>query len=104
MSNNYTEYEINDNRNKTLSVEENLNKIRPYLQDIINDLKKFDTSKIQLRIKIVEERVMHPRSDNIEMMINDKANELIEELFQSRLFRYQTGLETSKKGGKFIFD
>ena len=28
--------------NKTLSVEEYLNKIRPYLKDIINDLKKSD--------------------------------------------------------------
>ena len=33
-SNNYIEYENNGNRNKTLSVEEYLNKIRPYLKDI----------------------------------------------------------------------
>ena len=31
-----------------LSVEEHLNKIRPYLRDIINDLKQSDISKIQL--------------------------------------------------------
>ena len=29
-SNNYTEYESNTDRNKTLSVEEYLNKMRPY--------------------------------------------------------------------------
>ena len=34
----------------TLSVEEYLNKIRPYLKDIINNLKKSDTWKIQLTI------------------------------------------------------
>ena len=39
-SNNYIEYENNSNRNKTLSLEEYLNKIRPYLKDIINNLKK----------------------------------------------------------------
>ena len=42
-SNNYIEYESNGDRNKTLSVEEYLNKIRPYLKDIINTLKKSDT-------------------------------------------------------------
>ena len=49
-SNNYIEYESNGDINKTLSVEENLNKIRPYLKDIINNLKKSDTCKIQLTI------------------------------------------------------
>ena len=38
-SNNYIEYESNNDRNKTLSVEEYLNKIRSYLKDIINYLK-----------------------------------------------------------------
>ena len=30
-------------------------------------------------------------------MINDRANEVIEELFQSLLFRFQIGLETSMR-------
>ena len=38
-SNNYVEYKIKSDR-LTLSVEEYLNKIRPYLKDIINNLKK----------------------------------------------------------------
>ena len=37
-SNNYIEYKSNDDRNKTLSVEQYVDKIRPYLRDIINDL------------------------------------------------------------------
>ena len=40
-SNNYIKYESNCYRNKTLSVEEYVNKIRPYLKDI-NNLKKSD--------------------------------------------------------------
>ena len=36
--NNYTESESNSDRNKTLSVEEYLNKIKSYLKDIINNL------------------------------------------------------------------
>ena len=42
-SNNCIEYESNDDKNKTLSVEEYLNKTKPYLKDIINNLKKSDT-------------------------------------------------------------
>ena len=45
-NNNNLEYESNDDRNKTLSVEEYLNKIRSYLKDIINNLKKCDTWEI----------------------------------------------------------
>ena len=47
---------------------------------------------------------MHSKSDNIEIMINDKADEVREEFFQSFLSRYQIGLETSMKGNDFIFD
>ena len=35
---------------QTLSAEEYLNKIRPYLKDIINNVKKSDTWEIQLTI------------------------------------------------------
>ena len=45
-SNNYTEYESNGDRNETLSVEEYLKKFRLYLKDIVNNLKKSDTWKI----------------------------------------------------------
>ena len=44
-SNNYVEYESNGDRNKTLPVEEYLNKINPRLKAIINNLKKSDTKK-----------------------------------------------------------
>ena len=88
------EYESNGDRNKTLSREQSLHKIRPYLKDIINDLKKTDTWKIQLAIEINfiyskdydEESLRHSKSDNIEIMINDKADEGIEELFQAIFF------------------
>ena len=41
-SKNYIEYESNGDRNKSPSVEKYLNKISPYLKDIINNLKKTD--------------------------------------------------------------
>ena len=110
-SNNYIEYESNGDRNKTLSVEEYLNKIRPYLKDIINNLKKSDTWKIQLAIANNfissidndEERVIHSKSDNIKITINSEADEVIKELFDSLKNRYQNNLE-SMKGSEFVFD
>lgn len=43
-------------------------------------------------------------NDNIEIMTNNKADEVREELFQSLLSGYQIRLETSMKGNNFIFD
>ena len=51
-SSNYTECKSNGDRDKTLSDEEYLNKVRPYLKDIINNLKTSDTWKSQLTIVI----------------------------------------------------
>ena len=47
-SNNYIEYKSKGDKNKIISVEEYLNKIRPSLKGIINNLKKSDTWKTQL--------------------------------------------------------
>ena len=50
MGSNNIEYKSNGDRNKTPSIEEYVNKIRPFLKDNINNLKKSDTWKIQLTI------------------------------------------------------
>ena len=47
---------------------------------------------------------MHSKSDNVEIMIGSKTNEVIEELFKSLLQRYQEGLEELIRGREFIFD
>ena len=110
-SNNYIKYESNSNRDKTLSVEEHLlNEIRPYLKEI-NHLKKSGTWKIQLAmannfissIDNDEERVMHSKSDKIEIMISDEADEVIKEFFDSLKNRFQNNL-ASMKGSEFVFD
>ena len=49
-----------------------------------------------------EEFVMHSKSDYLEM-INDKPEEVIEELFQSLLSRYLIGFETSMRGSDSFF-
>ena len=111
---NFLEYESNGDKNKTLSIEKYVNKIRPYLKEIIIILKKCDILKIQLTIANNfissidndEECVMHSKSDNIEIMINDKAEEVIEKLFRSIKKRFQNNLESMKgmQGSEFVFD
>ena len=46
---------------------------------------------------------MHSKNGNIEIMINDKADEVMKELFDSLKNRYQNNLE-SMKGNDFVFD
>ena len=66
---NYINYDYISDIYKTLSMKEYLNKIEPYLKDIINNFKKSDVWKIQL-IKAInfvsskdieKERAMHQR-------------------------------------------
>ena len=46
---------------------------------------------------------MHWKSHNTEFTIYDNADEIIETLFDSLLYRYQIGLETLTRGSDFIF-
>ena len=50
-----------------------------------------------------EECVMHSNSDNIEIMISNKTNEVIKKLSDSLKNRYQNSLQ-SMRGNDFVFD
>ena len=47
---------------------------------------------------------MHSKTDSKEIMINDKADEVIKKRFKSLLKRYQNNLEKLMKGSEFVFD
>ena len=51
-----------------------------------------------------EDLEMHSKSDNIEIMINDEADEVIEELVESLKKRCQNKSEESMEGNEFVFD
>ena len=51
-----------------------------------------------------ETRIMHARSDNVEIMMGSETDEVIEELFKSLRQRYKKKLEKAIKGSEFIFD
>ena len=82
----YIKYESSGDRNKKLSVKEYLDKIKPYLRDIIINLQKSVTWKIQLTISsnficskyVDEERVMHLKGNNTEFMSSDNLHEVVQ--------------------------
>ena len=87
----YIEYESNGNKEKTLSIEKDLYEITLYLNKIINDLKTQGKWKTQLLTAINflptkdnnDTRVMDSKSDNIEIVIGNEADEISHELFDS---------------------
>ena len=89
-SNKYIGYESNGDRKKPLSLEEYPNKFTPHLKDVINDLTKSDSWKIQLTLEINfvfargndEERVMLSKSNIKEIMIIDKGAKVVGKRFK----------------------
>ena len=53
--------------------------------------------------KVMMKSALRPKSDNIEMMFNDEADEVIKEFFDSLRNRYQNNLE-SVKASEFVFN
>ena len=68
MDNNYIEYENDCDKSKTLTVKEYL---KPYFKDIINNLKKSDTWKIQLKIAIT---CISYKNCDVEQVTNSKSD------------------------------
>ena len=56
----------------------------------------------QSQLKNILEQVMHSKTDNIEIKINDEADEVIKELFNLVKTRHQNNMK-SMKGKKFVF-
>ena len=67
--------------------------------------------KIQLSLAInfvyskdFKENRMYTNSDNIDIFIGSETDEIIEELFDSLLERYQKGLEEKMRGSELFYD
>ena len=86
--------------------------IKPYLSDIINDHKTKGEWKIHLTKAIrffsskdsKKTRIMHSKSDNIQVMMGNETDEVIVDLFDSFLQRYQKKFEESMRGSELAFD
>ena len=51
-----------------------------------------------------ETRIMYTRSDNIEIMFGDDNDDIIEQLFESLLKKYEENLQNKMRGSEFEFD
>ena len=109
--NNYLEYMSNGN--DSLSFNEYLELIKPYLYDLINVYKDKGEWKIQLsaEISFISQKpnsneicVMFTRSTAEEFMIGSETKEVAEKLFMSILQKYQDNLQNKMKGSDFIFN
>ena len=49
-------------------------------------------------------RIMHTRSDNIEIMIGGDNDDIIKELFKSFFQKYDENLQNKMRGSDFEFD
>ena len=103
--------------------------IKLYLSDLINKHKthgsvKYHTSdkswiektsrkwKFQLTMAINfisfkdfdETRTMHTKRNNVEIMVGSETNEIIIDLFESFLQKYQEGLEKSMRGSEVVYE
>ena len=104
FSDNFAEYKSDSKKDE--SIARYLNSIREHLRKLIDDKRKKEEWKIQLIMKINficsknfnETRDMHNKSDNIEIMMGVDTNEIIKNLFNSILQRYQKVLQESKRG------
>ena len=86
--------------------------IIPFLTDMINNPKTYEEWKSQLTVQINfisslntgEIRTMYLKSDNVEIMMGIKTDDVINELSGSFLKRYQEGLGKKMKGSHFVFE
>ena len=111
FDNNYLEYMSNGNN--SLSFEEYLEFIKPYLYDLINVYKAKGEWKLQISAEISfvsqkpgsdETRIMYNRSTPEEFMIGSEIEEVAEKLIISLLQKYQDNLQNKMKGSDFIFN
>ena len=84
-----------------------------YLRELVHYYKNKGEWKVQLIAEINfislkpgsdETRIMHTRSDNIEITIGDDNDDIIEELFKSFIQKYEENLQNKMRGSDFAFD
>ena len=99
------------NGNNSLSFNEYLELIKPYLNDLINVYKAKGEWKLSAEISFVsqkpgsdETRTMFTRSTPEEFMIGSETEEVAENLIMSILQKYQDNLQNKMKGSDFIFN
>ena len=100
---------------KILTLKKYLNLIEKYVKELIEEYKLKGEWKVQLTMQVNflslrpgsdENRIMYTRSDNVEIMIGDDNDDIdiIEQLFESLLQKYEGNLQNKMRGSEFEFD
>ena len=98
---------------KIINLKEYLNLIDKYLRELLEEYKQKEEWKVQLTIEVNfislkpgsdETRIMYTRSDNIEIIFDDDNDDIIEQLFESSLQKYEENLQNKMRGSEFEFD
>ena len=91
---------------KILSLKEYLNLIEKYLRELLEEYKQKGGWKMQLTIEVNfislkpgsdETCIMYTRSDNIEIMFGDDNDDMIEQIFESLLKKYEENLQNKMR-------
>ena len=112
----YKEYESRGDKGATLSIEQYLNKIMPYLKELINNHRAINNGsnewKIQLNmcIKFVslmdtkDTRTFFVWSENNEIRLGNETDDIVKNLIDSFLNSYQKEQEVLREGSNFVFE
>ena len=91
---------------KILTLIEYFNLIEKYLKELIEEYKLKGEWKVQLTTEVNfislkpgsdETRIMYERSDNVEIMFGDDNDDIIEQLFESLLQKYEENLQNKMR-------
>ena len=83
------------------------------MRELIQEYKLKGEWKVQLTIEVNfislkpgsdETRIMYTRSDNVEIMFGDGNHDIIEQIFESLLQKYEENLQNKMKGSSFEFN
>ena len=111
---NYKYYDSRGDKHKKLSIEQDLDIIKPYLSDLINENKAIETSsnewKIQINMHVNfvssndtgEIRTIFVWSDNEEIRLGNETDDIIEGLINSFLNNYQKEELILRNGSNFV--
>ena len=108
---NYIQYESKGD--KILTLKEYLNLIEKYFKELMQEYKQKGEWKVKLTKEVNfislkpgsdETRIMYTRSDNVEIMFGDDNDDIIEQLFELLLQKYEENLQNKMKGSEFEFD
>ena len=112
FNNDCVKYESREDKDKNLLPKDYIDIIRPFLRDMINNNRTYGERKIQLTMRITfisyldtgEFHIMHSKIDNAKIMMCIETDDIIDELPESFLKKYQNGLEIKIEGSDFVFE